>query len=35
MNLENMKYIHVHKFSTEQNNMVKIIKQLNKICQYY
>jgi hypothetical protein len=25
MNLENLKYTHVHKFSTEQNNMAKII----------
>jgi hypothetical protein len=29
MNLENLKYIHVHKFNTEQN-MAQIIKYLKK-----
>jgi hypothetical protein len=31
MNLENLKYIHVHKINTEHNNMAKIMKELKNI----
>jgi hypothetical protein len=31
MNLENLKYIHVYKFNTEQTNMAKLIKKRNNI----
>jgi hypothetical protein len=28
MNLENLKYIHVYKFNTEQSNMIEAIKNV-------
>jgi hypothetical protein len=30
MNLENLKYIHVHKFNTEHNYMANIIKNKSR-----